>query len=153
VRWRPSVRHGPAGARYQSSCCRVERKATSVSDSEGCLHTPTRSVLRFPFVHHETGPVFPGSTARHNLPQRSWPAGACCHSDNGNFAMISLVVPTYKEKKNIENLVARGGAALAATGEPYELIVVDDNSPDGTADEVRRFQPSRSWLKLVVREN
>ena len=67
--------------------------------------------------------------------------------------MISLVVPTYKERANIERLVERGGVALAATGEPYELIIVDDNSPDGTADEVRRLQADRPWLKLLVRVN
>lgn len=65
--------------------------------------------------------------------------------------MISLVVPTYKERQNIEALVERGGAALALTSEPYELIIVDDNSPDGTADEVRRLQATRPWLQLLVR--
>lgn len=67
--------------------------------------------------------------------------------------MISLVVPTYKERQNIEKLVQRTGAALALTGEPYELIIVDDNSPDGTADEVRRLQSTRPWLQLIVRIN
>ena len=67
--------------------------------------------------------------------------------------MLSLIVPTYNERQNIEQLVARTGKTLAATGEPFELILVDDNSPDGTADEVRRLQPERPWLKLLVREN
>jgi dolichol-phosphate mannosyltransferase len=67
--------------------------------------------------------------------------------------MISLVVPTFKERKNIERLVERAGAALAAAGEPFELIIVDDDSPDGTGDEVRRLQTSRPWLQLLVRKN
>jgi dolichol-phosphate mannosyltransferase len=67
--------------------------------------------------------------------------------------MISLVVPTYKERQNIEKLVERAGGALALTHEPYELIIVDDNSPDGTADEVRRLQTTRPWLHLIVRLN
>ena len=65
--------------------------------------------------------------------------------------MISLVVPTYNERQNIEQLVERTGKALAAAGEPYELIIVDDNSPDGTAGEVRRLQADRPWLKMLVR--
>lgn len=65
--------------------------------------------------------------------------------------MISLVVPTYNERANIARLVHRTGAALAATREPFELIIVDDNSPDGTADEVRRLQASHLWLQIVVR--
>src|SRR5712691_11626204 len=67
--------------------------------------------------------------------------------------MISIVVPTYNEVRNIENLVQKAGAALAATGEEFELIVVDDNSPDETAAEVRRLQGNRSWLRLLVLEN
>lgn len=67
--------------------------------------------------------------------------------------MISLVVPTYKERQNIEPLVARTGAAMLALGEPFELIIVDDDSPDGTGDEVRRLQATRPWLKLLVRQN
>lgn len=67
--------------------------------------------------------------------------------------MISLVVPTYKERANIEPLVERTGAALAQCGEEYELIVVDDGSPDGTGDEVLRLAATRPWLRLLVREN
>ncbi len=67
--------------------------------------------------------------------------------------MISLVVPTYNERPNIETLVERTGAALASTGEAFELIIVDDDSPDGTADAVRGLQATRPWLKLLVREN
>ncbi|MCL5286542.1 MAG: polyprenol monophosphomannose synthase [Acidobacteria bacterium] len=67
--------------------------------------------------------------------------------------MLSLIVPTYNERQNIVQLVARAGKTLAATGEPFELIIVDDNSPDGTAGEVRRLQAERPWLKLLVRED
>lgn len=67
--------------------------------------------------------------------------------------MISLVVPTYKERQNIARLIERAGKALEACGEAFELILVDDNSPDGTAAEVRRLQVDRPWLKLLAREN
>jgi dolichol-phosphate mannosyltransferase len=67
--------------------------------------------------------------------------------------MISVVVPTYKERANIEKLVERTGAALASSGEDYELIIVDDGSPDGTGDEVLRLAATKPWLRLLVREN
>jgi dolichol-phosphate mannosyltransferase len=67
--------------------------------------------------------------------------------------MISLVVPTYNERENMVRLVERAGAALQAAGEPFELIIVDDASPDGTAAEVRRLQEGRPWLRLVQRED
>ncbi len=67
--------------------------------------------------------------------------------------MLSLVTPTYNERQNIARLVERAAKALATTGEEFELIVVDDASPDGTAEAVRGEQRAREWLKLVVREN
>jgi len=48
--------------------------------------------------------------------------------------MISIVIPTYKEADSIEEALRRSGTALAQSGEAYELIVVDDNSGDGTAE-------------------
>jgi dolichol-phosphate mannosyltransferase len=48
--------------------------------------------------------------------------------------MISIVIPTYKEATVIRETLQRAARALASTGEAFELIVVDDSSPDGTAD-------------------
>jgi glycosyl transferase family 2 len=67
--------------------------------------------------------------------------------------MISLVVPTYKERQNIPQLVQRVQTTLTAVGQEFELIVVDDDSPDGTAEEVRGLQAGRPWLRLLAREN
>lgn len=68
--------------------------------------------------------------------------------------MISVVVPTYKERANIAKLVELAGAALAACGEEFELIIVDDNSPDGTGEEVQRLaSEGRPWLRILLREN
>ena len=66
--------------------------------------------------------------------------------------MISLIVPTYNERQNVAALVERAANALTLTGQPFELIIVDDSSPDGTAEEVRRLAAGRAWLKLIVRE-
>jgi len=66
--------------------------------------------------------------------------------------VISLIVPTYNERQNIAALVERAGKALALTSQPFELIIVDDASPDGTAEDVRRLAAERPWLKLLVRE-
>jgi len=42
---------------------------------------------------------------------------------------------------------------LRVTGEPFEIILVDDNSPDGTAEKIGELQLGRSWLHLIVRRN
>jgi dolichol-phosphate mannosyltransferase len=46
---------------------------------------------------------------------------------------FSLVVPTRNESHNLEELICRLKPAIASVvGDSYEIIVVDDNSPDGT---------------------
>jgi dolichol-phosphate mannosyltransferase len=45
---------------------------------------------------------------------------------------LSLIVPTYNERENLPTLADRVHRALK--GYHYELIIVDDNSPDGTAE-------------------
>jgi dolichol-phosphate mannosyltransferase len=48
--------------------------------------------------------------------------------------VISLVLPTYNEVASIQEVLQRASEALRGTGAEFELIVVDDSSPDGTAE-------------------
>ena len=48
---------------------------------------------------------------------------------------LTIIVPTFNEAENIAPLVDRIAAALV--GIDWEVIFVDDDSPDGTADTVR----------------
>jgi dolichol-phosphate mannosyltransferase len=48
--------------------------------------------------------------------------------------MISIVLPTYNEACSIQEVLRRASEALREAGEDHELIVVDDSSPDRTAD-------------------
>ena len=50
---------------------------------------------------------------------------------------LSIVVPTFNESRNVRELLHRLEATLGATG--WEVIFVDDDSPDGTATEVRNI--------------
>lgn len=43
-------------------------------------------------------------------------------------------MPTCKETDSIQEVIRRSGTALAESSEEYELVVVDDNSGDGTAE-------------------
>ena len=43
---------------------------------------------------------------------------------------VAVVVPTYNERQNLETVVGRVRAAIPAA----DLLIVDDNSPDGTGD-------------------
>jgi len=67
-------------------------------------------------------------------------------------AELSVVVPTFKERGNVAELIRRLDAALA--GIAWEAIFVDDNSPDGTAAAVKEIaarDPRVRCLKRVGR--
>ena len=53
---------------------------------------------------------------------------------------LSVIIPVKNEAGNIASLVSELETACATLG-PFEVIYVDDNSPDGTGDEVRRIAP------------
>ena len=60
-----------------------------------------------------------------------------------------LVLPTYNEAANLKPLVAAASDALAPTPEGYRILIVDDNSPDGTgriADELASVHQGVSVL-------
>jgi undecaprenyl-phosphate 4-deoxy-4-formamido-L-arabinose transferase len=48
--------------------------------------------------------------------------------------VISVVVPVYNEEANIPPLMDRLEAALRQTGQPYEIVFVDDGSRDGSLE-------------------
>ena len=64
---------------------------------------------------------------------------------------FALVVPTINEVANIKVLLDRAVTALSRLPIPWEIIVVDDESTDGTLDIVRRFAESESRVRLLVR--
>jgi dolichol-phosphate mannosyltransferase len=58
-----------------------------------------------------------------------------------------VIIPTYKERENIEPLIK----AISSLPVKFDVLVIDDNSPDGTADMVKNLQPSYPNLHLIVR--
>lgn len=59
-----------------------------------------------------------------------------------------IIVPTYNELENIQSLVP----AILNENPQVEILVVDDSSPDGTAEKVREMQAQFSQLHLLVRK-
>jgi len=64
--------------------------------------------------------------------------------------LVSLVLPTFNEKGNIERLIP---ALRSQLPWPVEFLVIDDNSPDGTADAVAALQRDFADIRLVIRKD
>jgi dolichol-phosphate mannosyltransferase len=66
--------------------------------------------------------------------------------------MLSLVIPTYNERKSLQALLPRLAALVPKLGGPVEFIIVDDNSPDETADFAANFEvPEPAVIRVVKR--
>ena len=60
-----------------------------------------------------------------------------------------VIIPTYNEIENVEAIIR----AVVDLGQGYHILIVDDNSPDGTADKVRELQREFNGnLHLEVRK-
>lgn len=64
---------------------------------------------------------------------------------------LSVILPTYNERDNIIELIDAIEARLAPEGWSYELIVIDDDSPDKTAEVVQARAAGDPAIKLHVR--
>jgi dolichol-phosphate mannosyltransferase len=67
----------------------------------------------------------------------------------GGAPALTVVVPCYNERPNVAPLIARLDATLH--GIAWEVVYVDDNSPDGTAAEVRRIAQTDPRVRCIRR--
>jgi dolichol-phosphate mannosyltransferase len=65
--------------------------------------------------------------------------------------ILSLVVPTYNERHNIVPLVRQATAALEKVSDNFEIIVVDDDSPDGTWQVAEELAGDNAHLRVIRR--
>jgi undecaprenyl-phosphate 4-deoxy-4-formamido-L-arabinose transferase len=62
---------------------------------------------------------------------------------------LSVVVPVYRGEKFVEPLVERLNKALPAFAEKYEIILVNDGSPDGSWDVIEQLAKEYKWVRGV----
>jgi dolichol-phosphate mannosyltransferase len=70
----------------------------------------------------------------------SWPPGP-----------VWVIIPTYDERDNIEPLVTSVRSTLESCAPEHFLLVVDDNSPDGTGEVADRIADSDAHVKVLHR--
>ena len=63
----------------------------------------------------------------------------------------SIILPTYNEKDNIVELIQVILTTLEPLDLDFDIVVVDDNSPDGTAEAVQQNFNNDERIKLLVR--
>lgn len=59
-----------------------------------------------------------------------------------------VIIPTYNELENVRTIIPE----ILRQDERLEVLVVDDNSPDGTAREVQRMMEDNTRIHLLERE-
>ena len=59
-----------------------------------------------------------------------------------------VIIPTFKEKENIEGIIS----SISSLPVKFDILIIDDNSPDGTANIVKQMQPSYPNLFLIERQ-
>lgn len=65
--------------------------------------------------------------------------------------MVSIIIPTYREALNIAPLVVAIHPAMSAARMEYEVVIVDDDSQDGTVQAVENLE-GRYPVRLTVRK-
>lgn len=58
-----------------------------------------------------------------------------------------VIIPTYRERENIEEMIK----AISDLPVHFDILVIDDNSPDGTADVVKQIQLTYNNLHIIER--
>ena len=62
----------------------------------------------------------------------------------------SIVAPIYNELENIPELFKRVSEAMDSTGEPWELVLVDDGCTDGSTDRIRELAIKDGRVRPVI---
>jgi glycosyltransferase involved in cell wall biosynthesis len=69
--------------------------------------------------------------------------------ENAAAPYLSLVIPAYNEQESVAALLDRVGAALPATGQTFEVIIVDDGSTDQTPQLLKSAMEKLPWLRVL----
>jgi len=63
---------------------------------------------------------------------------------------VTIIAPIYNEFESLPELYRRVNETMSATGETWELILVDDGSRDGSTDRIRQLAGSDEHVKPVI---
>ncbi len=84
--------------------------------------------------------------------QRAGGTEGAAATATGLAPLVSVVVPTYREAANIPLLVPRVSSALREAGLEHEIVIVDDNSRDGSEEAVAELSRNLP-VRILVRRH
>jgi dolichol-phosphate mannosyltransferase len=79
------------------------------------------------------------------------PTGRAQPSRSDGCPDVSIVLPTFNEKDNIVPLIEELRSRFRAAGHRYEILVIDDQSPDGTGSAVAAAFADDPGVRVTVR--
>ncbi|MBD3563392.1 glycosyltransferase, partial [Planktothrix sp. FACHB-1355] len=96
-----------------------------------------------------TNSLLPVPSGSLQIPESKFAAA----NGNGHYLSFSLVIPTYNESKNIKEVIQTlSGLLDNFIAGDYELIVVDDDSPDRTWEVAQSLIPDYPQLRVMRRQ-
>jgi dolichol-phosphate mannosyltransferase len=94
-------------------------------------------------------PACDGAGSRRFTPPALRPAD---YAASGMNATVWLVIPTYNEADNLRHIVVAAGAELKrAAPHDHRILIVDDNSPDGTGAIADELAAAHDWVEVLHR--
>ena len=66
------------------------------------------------------------------------------------ISLLSAVIPCYKKEKVVYSALTDVHSELSKLGIPFEMVLVDDGSPDNTLSELRRFSKATKNCRVVA---
>jgi len=66
------------------------------------------------------------------------------------LSSLSILIPAYKDEKTIETVITRSVAACKKFSRRFEILVINDASPDATGEVLKRLQTSVPQLRVIT---
>ena len=64
---------------------------------------------------------------------------------------ITIITPVYNEKENLRKFIPQVEKVLSETGKDFEIVIVDDNSPDGSGAVSDSLATEYDNIKVIHR--
>jgi len=67
---------------------------------------------------------------------------------------VLIIIPTYNERDNIKKIIEQilNSSPETSSGQVFNLLIIDDNSPDGTGEILDKLQITNNKLQIIHRE-